>query len=38
VPVYRLDVTPGLDRLPGVVGQMFAWHGDSTGRPAGVEP
>ncbi|MGH7627749.1 MAG: hypothetical protein ACREOJ_20835 [Gemmatimonadaceae bacterium] len=37
VPVYRLDVVPGLERLPDVVAQIFAWHGESADRPAGVE-
>lgn len=27
VPVYRLDVAPGLDRVPATVAQLLAWHG-----------
>ena len=27
VPVYRLDVAPGLDRVPAIVEQLLAWHG-----------
>ena len=26
VPVYRLDVPPGLDRVPATVAQLLAWH------------
>jgi len=27
VPVYRLDVAPGLDRVPATVSQLLSWHG-----------
>ena len=30
VPVYRLDVAPGLDRVPAIVSQLLAWHGAPT--------
>ena len=36
VPVYRLDVVPGLDRVPEVAAQIVVWHGESADRPAGV--
>ena len=26
VPVFRLDVAPGLDRVPAIVDQLHAWH------------
>ena len=30
VPVYRLDVAPGLERVPEIVTQLLAWHGART--------
>ena len=30
VPVYRLDVARGLERVPEIVSQLLAWHGAPT--------